>query len=327
MGRLVKVGPGILFCALLAFISKYLANYLPLNSLTIGIILGILYSNIIGLQHPLRSGTKYTVKKLLKLGIILLGVDLDFVALYQAGPKIVILAVTVVSLGIFVAPAIGRRAGLNSKLATLLGVGSSICGASAIVAAAPLINADEDDTALSVALISLLGAVGVLVFPLLGNAFSFNDVQFGFWSGSSLQGVAHALAAAGSRSDLALKMATYVKMSRVVLIAPVSIYLGTCFTSQQGNKSKVNIPIYIVLFILVGIMASMGLFNFAVGSLTAKTLLKKSSKELILWSMIAMGLGVDFSKIKNIGTKATVASTEVFALISIVAGAFCLLAF
>ena len=158
--------PGVLFCALLAYISKFLTNYIPLNSLTIGIILGMLYSNIVGLQKPLQSGTKYTVKKLLKLGIIFLGVSLDFVAIYESGLSILMLAITVVVIGIFIAPSIGKALGFNSKLATMLGVGSSICGTSAVVAVAPVIEADEGDTALAVAIISLMGAVGVLIYPL-----------------------------------------------------------------------------------------------------------------------------------------------------------------
>ena len=328
MTKISKAVPGILFCAVLAYISKILSGYLPINSLTIGIILGILYSNIVGLQKPLQNGTKYTVKKLLKLGIILLGVELNFVALYQAGPKIIVLAVTVVFLGVFVAPFFGKGLGLNSKLATLLGVGSSICGTSAIVAAAPVIEAEEDDTALSVAIISLLGAIGVLVFPLLGNALNFSDIQYGFWSGSSLQGVAHALAAAGARNSVALEMATYVKMARVVLIAPISVYLSTRFNnSSTGKKSRAKIPTYIILFIVVGVISSLGLLKFSVLGLTAKALLKKISKELILWSMIAMGLGVNFNKIKSFGAKAAISAVLIFGVISVVAGLFCYFAF
>ena len=327
MKKFCKALPGILFCAVLAYISKTFANYLPINSLTIGIILGILYSNTVGLHKHLQIGTKYTVKKLLKLGIILLGVELNFVALYQAGPKIIVLAFTVVFLGVFVAPVIGRFLGLSFKLATLLGVGSAICGTSAIVAVAPVIKAQENDTALSVAIISLLGAFGVLIFPLLGSVLNFSDAQFGFWTGSSLQGVAHALAAAGARNNVALEMATYVKMARIVLIAPVSVFLSARFNKDSAKKSHAKIPSYIILFILVAVVSSVGLLNFNIYEIVAKDILKIISKELILWSMIAMGLGVNFSNIKSFGAKAGISAVVIFAIITVVAGVFCFFAF
>jgi len=328
MGKLYKYLPGILFCALIAFLSKQLANFLPINSLTIGIILGMIYSNVIGLQKPLQDGTKYTVKKLLKLGIILLGVELNFVALYQSGINILLLAITVVVIGTVVAPLIAKLLGFNDKLGTMLGIGSSVCGTSAVVAVAPVIEADEDDTALAVAIISLLGAIGVLIFPIIGSAIGFSDVQYGFWSGSSLQGVAHALAAAGARNDIALEMATYVKMTRVVLLAPVTLYLSAKFSSKASDgKRKLNLPVYVLLFIIMGIITSFGVLNFNIGALTMQAWLKKASKELILWAMIAMGLGVNFNKIKDVGAKAVLATVLIFITISITAGVFVTIAF
>lgn len=325
MNRLLKIAPGIMFCALIAFISKTLSSYIGISSLTIGIVLGILYANIIGLQKPFQSGSTYTLKKLLKLGIIFLGVDLDFVAIYAHGPKILLLALLAVATGVFLAPHIAKLFGLNDKLAMLLGVGSSVCGASAIVATAPVIDADENDTALSVAIISLLGAIGVIIYPIIGSLINFNDIQYGFWSGSSLQGVAHALAAAGTRSELALEMATYVKMTRVVLLAPLTLFLiRWCESTQKTSetKTKVKIPLYIILFIIVGILSTFGLFNFQLGSKTLQSWIKFASKELILWAMIAMGLSVNLTKLKEVGLKALFAGASAFLVISLIAGIF-----
>ncbi|MFP4456886.1 MAG: YeiH family protein [Clostridia bacterium] len=323
MDNLMKNIPGILFCVVLAYFSKVISSYTGVSSLTVGIIVGILYANIVGLQKPLESGTKYTLKKLLKLGIIFLGADLNFVDIYANGPRILILAILVVFTGVFLAPHIAKLFGFNDKLAMLLGVGSSVCGASAIVATAPVIEADENDTALAVAIISVLGALGVIIYPILGSIISFSDIQYGFWSGSSLQGVGHALAAAATRSELSLEMATYVKMTRVVLLAPLTLFLiRWCNKNKSEIEGKVNIkiPFYIILFIIVGIISTLGLFDFQIGTLTAQSWLKFFSKELILWAMIAMGLCVDLKKIKEVGPKALLAGMSVFVIISLTAG-------
>ncbi len=323
MSKLIKNIPGILFCAILAYLSKKISSYTGISSLTVGIIIGILYANIISLQRQLISGTKYTLKKLLKLGIIFLGVSLNFVAIYANGPKILILATLVVTAGVFLAPYIAKLYGFNDKLAMLLGVGSSVCGASAIVAVAPVIKADENDTALSVAIISVLGALGVIIYPIIGSLITFSDIQYGFWSGSSLQGVAHALAAAGTRNLLALEMATYVKMTRVVLLAPLTLFLVRWCNKNDDNVEGevcVRIPFYIILFIIVGVISTLGFFDFQLGSLTMQEWLKLASKELILWAMIAMGLGVNLKKIKAVGLKALFAGASIFLFISLTAG-------
>jgi uncharacterized integral membrane protein (TIGR00698 family) len=330
MSKIIKEIPGILLCVALAVISKQLSTLLSVSSLTIGIVLGIIYGNVVGVHKIFKSGTKYTLKSLLKLGIIFLGADMNFVALYANGLMILLLALFVVFIGIFLAPHVAKMFGLNDKLAMLLGVGSSICGASAVVATAPVIEADENDTALAVAIISLLGAVGVIVYPVIGNLINFSDIQYGFWSGSSLQGVAHALAAAGTRNELALEMATFVKMTRVVLLAPVTIFLikwnNKAKTESQG-QAKVKIPIYIILFIVTGILSSLGLFSFNIGQYTLQRWLKLASSDLILWAMIAMGIGVDLKKIKSVGAKALIAGSGVFLVISLLAGVFVNLAF
>ncbi len=325
MSKFIEEIPGILLCVFLAFISKQISSITSISSLTIGIVLGIMFSNLIGLHLIFYSGVRYTLKSLLKLGIIFLGADLNFIALYSNGIRILLLAVIIVGTGVLLAPYVAKLFGFNDKLAMLLGVGSSICGASAIVATAPVIEADENDTALAVAIISLLGAIGVIVFPLIGSLLNMSDIQYGFWSGGSLQGVAHALAAAGAWNDLALEMATYVKMTRVVLLAPLTLFLIRWFNktrSATDDRVKVKIPLYIILFILVGIISSIGLFNVQIIGQNLQGIIKSASSELILWAMIAMGLGVDLKKIKNVGAKALLAGSGVFLIVSLIAYVF-----
>ncbi len=117
----------------------------------------------------------------------MLGFKLNFQALIELGPKMSLVVVAFVPLVLVTATFLGRKMGIGKKLAVLIGVGSSICGASAIVAMAPTINAEDDDAIIAVGVVSLLGAVGVLVYSAFAAVSPLTDIQYGLWSGLSLQ--------------------------------------------------------------------------------------------------------------------------------------------
>jgi len=307
---------GLLLVSLLGVISILLGNiispYLQIEKLTIGIVLGILYTSIWGLKTSLRSGVSFALKKLLKWGIVLLGFKLNFLALAELGPKLVLTVVCLVPLVLFIAQKLGTYMGLNPKLSTLIGAGSSICGASAIVTMSQVIDADDDDSVLAVSIISFLGAIGVIVYSSLALVLNMTDVAYGIWSGLSLQGVAHAIAAAFAKGTQAGEIGTIVKMTRVLMLAPVSLVLATQFRTKE-NQKRASIPGYVLLFIVAGIVGSAGI-------IPPKTLslLTKGSSYFILAAMISMGLIVDLKQIRDKGLKAVIHGIIVFILISIV---------
>ncbi|WP_026895902.1 YeiH family protein [Clostridiisalibacter paucivorans] len=321
---------GILFVAILSAISMAINKYFLgfIETLTIGILLGILISNILGIHPLLESGITFSLKKILKWGIVLLGVKLNFNNLISLGPWIVLIVIIMVVSALILSNILGKFGKLNSKLSTLLGVGSSICGASAIVAMGPVIDADEDDIAISVAIISLLGALGVIIYSLLTYILPLTDIQYGIWAGSSLQGVAHALAAAGARgtNSISMEIGTIVKMARVTLLAPVAMVLSYIFNNSKepnGNKS-VRFPLYVLLFILVGIIFTINsIYNFFPITFIIKGfkidlvyILKKASSFFILMAMISMGLKVNFKAFKSKALTALLICTLVFFTLS-----------
>lgn len=309
----------IIIAQLAGSIGNQIADYVKLEVLTIGIILGIMYSNTVGVNDSLKSGIDFSLKKLLKLGIILLGFKIDFLSLVEKGPKMFFVVVLFVPFVLTISYFIGRKLKLDEKLSMMVGIGSSICGASAIVAMTPLFPGDEKEndnySVISVSIVSFLGAIGVLLYSQIGNISNLNDMQFGLWSGLSLHGVAHALAGAFSRGDISGEFGTVIKMMRVMMLVPVSLFLSMKYSKERGNNTrKIDIPYYVLLFILVGIINTIGIIPEYVSYY-----LKKLSSYFILMSMISMGLKVNFRDIKDKGKKAIVLGSFVFLVSSSVA--------
>jgi len=312
MNTIKKIAPGLIVVLAIALLSKaidgYLSTWIKLEALTIGIVLGMVYANTVGVKDTLKPGIQYSLKKLLKVGIVLLGFKLNFQALIELGPKMSAVVILYVPLVLFTAAFIGKRMGVGNKLSMLIGVGSSICGASAIVAMAPTIDADDDEAIIAVGVVSLLGAVGVLAYSAFAAVSNMTDVQYGIWSGLSLQGVAHALAAAFARGDIAGEMGTFIKMERVLMLVPMSVVLGSMFSKGSGEKKRAAFPMYVLYFIIAGAVASTGWIPSSV-----LKILGKGSSYLILMAMIGMGLMVDFASLRSKGAKALVMGSGLFA--------------
>jgi len=284
-------------------------------------------TNTIGVNPKFEPGISYCLKTILKWGIVLLGVKLNFEALLDLGPYIVFIIVFLITFALILSNLFGKVFKINSKLSTLLGVGSSICGASAVVAMGPVINANEEDTAISVAVISLLGALGVIIYTSLSYLLPLSDLQYGIWSGSSLQGVAHALAAAGARGadGISMEIGTVVKMGRVALLAPVALILSLIFNKDNKSNKKVKFPMYVLYFIIVGIIFNINsIYNifpekFSIMNLNIDlvNIIKKASNFFILMAMVSMGLTVNFKSFKSKGLKALYSCSILFIIISL----------
>lgn len=323
-----KLYKGLLIVSAISLISILLNHYIFsfIETLTISIVISILVANTIGLHHSFETGIAFALKKILKWGIILLGVKLNFAVLISLGPKILFIILTLVFIALISAHQLGKCANLNSNLAILLGVGSSICGASAIVAMGPVIDADDEDIAISVAVISLLGALGVILYSFFATVIPLTDIQYGIWAGSSLQGVAHALAAAGARgaNSPSFEIGTIVKMSRVALLGPVAIILSLLFKNDAEKKS-IQFPMYVLYFLILGILFTINKkFNFFPTQFQLLSMrfdiveiLKQISNFFILMAMTAMGLNVQLKTFETKGLKALCIGIVIFLLMSL----------
>jgi uncharacterized integral membrane protein (TIGR00698 family) len=156
------------------------------SAVAVAIVLGVLIRNLWGLAETCKPGVSFAVKRLLRVGIALLGAQLSLGQVLRTGATAVLVVATCIVLAILVVRFLSTRMGLSDRLGTLLAVGTSICGVSAIVATAPAIEAKQEETAMAVATITVFGLLAVVIYPLLGRALGLSDVVFGTWAGTAV---------------------------------------------------------------------------------------------------------------------------------------------
>ncbi|HQU73548.1 MAG: putative sulfate exporter family transporter [Calditrichaeota bacterium] len=308
--------PGLLLVVAIALLAREAAALLKaewhIEALTVAILLGMLLSNVARLPARTLPGIRYSLKTVLKAGIVLFGLRLNLEAVLALGPRVLLLVIFYVALTLVLAYLFGRLLKMNSKLAVLIGVGTGICGASAVVAMAPCIHAEEDDAIIAVSVVSFLGAVGVLIYSALATSgLEISATSFGIWSGLSLHGVAHALAAAFAMGEKAGEIGTFVKMSRVVMLVPVSLVLAYLFRDGSRGPTRTAFPVYVLGFVGLGLLNTF--FPLPPWLLQP---LKWLGSFFILMAMTAMGLSVNFKSIAGKGGPAFLQGIIIFAILS-----------
>lgn len=312
-----RYGPGVALTLVLAIAATWLAK-IPyasvLGPLTMALVLGIGWRATAGLAEPAKAGTTVSGKKLLRLGIVLMGVRLNFALIAQAGPKVVALDLAIIVGGIAGIYWLTQRFGVSRRLGMLLAVGTSICGASAVAAAAPVTKADEDDVGLAVAMCGILGTVGVLLYVLGAPLLALSTAQLAVLSGSTLHEVAQVMAASFSWGQAAGDMGTLVKLTRVVFLAPTLIVLGIL---QGGGKLKFSwkeppIPWFVIGFLAMGGVNTLGWLPA-----NLQGLLTQTSVFLMTMAMGAMGLHTDLGMIRRTGMRAMAAGFVGFGFLAV----------
>ena len=317
--RPFTLAPGLGFAAVLATIS-YAGAMVPglkiMGPLTLALVVGIAARALVGMPASLVEGTRFSARSVLRAGIVLMGARLDFGLVARVGPRVLLLDLTIIAAGIAGIAWIARRFGVPRQLATLLAVGTSVCGASAVVAAGSVTKSKEDDVTLAVALCGVLGTAGVLFYVLAGPLLALTATQLAVLSGSTLHEVAQVMAAAFTWGPASGDLGTLVKLTRVVLLAPALVVLG--FVSRGENAGRWRwswrnppVPWFVVGFLAVGIASSVGLVPAHL-----KALLSSASVFLMVVAMAAMGLGTQLEMIRGAGMKVVYAGLAGFAALA-----------
>jgi uncharacterized integral membrane protein (TIGR00698 family) len=292
-----------------------------MGSLTVALLLGLAWRTALGLPKAYTSGVRFSAQKLLRYGIILTGVRLNFALIAASGIKVLLIDVVLIAFGVGIIPILLRKLGLSQRLAFLIGVGQSICGASAVGAMAALFpDTDEDDVSLAVAICGLVGTVGVLFFTFSTHIFALSSTWYGLLTGSTLHEIAQVVAAGAVGSSKAADLATVVKLTRVMLLAPVALLVGFIVMMRAEKRAeqieqsrldwkKLPIPWFVLGFLAVGGLNSLALFPK-----TITNIVLQMSVFLLVVAMAAMGLMVDLNVIRKTGLKALGAALLVFVL-------------
>lgn len=300
----------------IAIIAQQLAK-LPMLSIMGPMVLAILFGmavrSAMNVPATMSTGIAFSSKKLLRCGIILLGMRLNMSDLVQAGPKVFVLALICLIAGIALVYGFSRWLGVEKKLGFLTACGTGICGAAAVAAISPQVKATEEDTAISAATVAILGTIFTLIYTGLYSVLGLSAQGYGLLSGSTLHEIAHVLAAAAPGGKEAEDMALLVKLTRVALLVPVAILAGWWVqrSENDGNPQKASggsrwkslpIPWFILGFLLMA-----GVNTLHLVSDEASRLIIQLAYLLLAMAMGGMGLQVNFSSLRKKGMKSFVA--------------------
>jgi uncharacterized integral membrane protein (TIGR00698 family) len=213
MKSIKKLFPGIMATIIIALIATELGRLAPIiGGPVFGIIIGILINNTISKPKYLDSGIGFTSKKILQWAIIVLGAGLSFNQVKTTGIESLVVTVFTISTAFISAFVFGKILKVEGNLKTLIGVGTAICGGSAIAAVSPIIEADDKDIAYSISTIFLFNIIAVLIFPPLGHLIGFSDKAFGLWTGTAVNDTSSVVAAGYAFSNKAGEYATIVML-------------------------------------------------------------------------------------------------------------------
>lgn len=303
----LKIPPiwyGIGLSVALAIVAWLLGKQFPIiGGAVIGILLGMLWRNTLGLNPIFTSGIKFCCKKVLQWSIIFLGFGLSLAQVFDTG--LASLAVTLVTLTVAFLAAwyFGKKFGLAGDVSTMIGVGTAICGGSAIAAVAPIIKPKDTDLAMSISVIFLFNIIAVLLFPPMGHLLGLSDAGFGLWAGTAINDTSSVVAAGYIYSTAAGDIATIVKLTRATLIIPVCLVL-VFWVAMRNKTSDHNVsfgrifPWFILWFVVASGLNTAGLVPTVMAGP-----LKDLAHFLIVVALTAVGLSSDIRQLIRAGIK------------------------
>jgi len=306
---------GILFCFAAAIPAWLLGNKFPIIG---GPVFGILIGMLLAFwKRPtlLDSGIKFTSKYILQYSIILLGFEMNLFNVIRVGGQSLLVMIFTLSASFITAYFVGKAMKIDGNTTTLIGVGTSICGGSAIAATAPVIRASDEDVAQAISTIFLFNIIAVFIFPAIGRMIGLSDTGFGMWAGTAINDTSSVVAAGASWSsaagnNTALSFATIVKLTRTLMIVPITLVLAV-YTTRKLSREKASstdgensfsfvkvFPWFVIGFVITAIMNTF----LPIPAAVAETLVK-IGKFMIIMAMTAIGLNTNLKKLLTNGLK------------------------
>jgi uncharacterized integral membrane protein (TIGR00698 family) len=314
-GTSTGIWPGVFLTALIAtaaFGLHELPGITALSPLILSILLGIAFHNLVGTPARAQDGVGFALKRILRLAIILLGLQLTAAQIADVGTTgLAVIALTLVATFLFTTW-FGQLLGVERKLAQLIAAGTSICGASAVIATNTVTNAHDEDVAYAVACVTVFGSIAMFAYPLLPGLLHLDPRAYGLWSGASIHEIAQVIAAAFQDGRQAGEFGTIAKLSRVALLAPVVITLGL-IASRRGPRTQVRAP---MPWFVLGFIVLVALNSVIVIPADARTAIVNVTTFLLSMALAAMGLSTDIAKLRAKGLRPLTLGAAAFAFIA-----------
>ncbi|MGC2874094.1 YeiH family protein [Ihubacter sp. mB4P-1] len=313
-----KNGKGLLLCLAIAIPSWFLGKAFPIiGGAVIAILAGMIVTIFFKEKGSFEAGIKFTSKKILQWAVILLGFGLNLNVIVETGKQSLPIIVCTIATSLIIAFILHKAMHIPSNISTLVGVGSSICGGSAIAATAPVIDADDEEVAQAISIIFFFNVVAAIVFPAFGNAIGFDTTSgeaFGIFAGTAVNDTSSVTACASTWDSMfnlgsaTLDKAVTVKLTRTLAIIPITLVLAFWRTKKQNSiedgkkvSMKSIFPFFILYFIAASIITTIAVSNGISSDIFAPV--KELSKFFIVLAMAAIGLNTDIVKLVRTGGK------------------------
>jgi uncharacterized integral membrane protein (TIGR00698 family) len=320
LARVADLLPGLALAAGIAgfaYTLRQASGFGVLSPMILAILLGIGFHNLIGTPQRAKPGVTFAMKKVLRFAIILLGFQLTAQQVAEVGfTGVAVIASSLVATFAFT-KWLGQRIGVERKLAELIAAGTSICGASAVLATNMVTEAHDEDVAYAVACVTVFGSLAMFLYPVLPHLLHLTPRAYGLWAGASIHEIAQVVAAAFQTGKEAGDYGTIAKLTRVTMLAPVVTTLGLLTTRRRNERAtgsaRPNAPIPYFVFGFIAVMVGNSLVTVPTD---VKSGIIVVTTFLLSLSLAAMGLETDIRKLLAKGVRPLVLGAVSWAFIA-----------
>jgi uncharacterized integral membrane protein (TIGR00698 family) len=309
--KLNNIAPGLLLSTCVAIIAMFLSSLIPgdiIGATVMALLVGMAFNPMLNKYKQLNDGVSFAGKIILRIGIILMGVNMNFSEVVNVGKYSLFVMIFTMATAFGAGNLIGKMFGMNWKLTNLLSVSTAICGGSAVAAVGPVIKAKDEDVAYAISSKFIFDVLTVVVIPWIGMAMGMSNEGYGLWVGTAVNDTSSVVAAGYAFSDIAGHTSVIVKLTRTLFIIPY-VLIFSFITERLEAKSEVKhgrtpinfkkiFPYFIILFLVVVALRSIGIIPH-----NLVPALSKTSKFCMVMALSAIGLKTSFGDIRDIGFK------------------------
>ncbi|WP_404451011.1 putative sulfate exporter family transporter [Virgibacillus necropolis] len=311
------------FIALLGYLLAMVPGFDKIGQLACAIIIAVVYRQFFGYPEAIRSGIAFSSKRLLRAAIILYGLKLNIDTVIQDGLGLLLRDALVIIFAILVTVWLAKVLKADKTISLLLGVGTGICGAAAIAAVAPIVKAKDEDTAIGVGIIALMGTVFAIGYTIIGPLLPISAIEYGIWTGSSIHEVAQVALAAAPAGDDALAIALLAKLGRVFLLIPVCFVFIYIIKRKNKNSeqpdAKIEFPWFLLGFIALSVLGSYVFGQSIPVSDDVMNIIFSITNWLLTAAMVGLGLNVSLRDLRTKALKPLIAMTITSLCLSVLA--------
>ncbi|WP_163970596.1 YeiH family protein [Oceanobacillus halotolerans] len=308
--------------ALIGYILALVPGFNRVGPLASAILLAIVYRQIFGYPEKLRAGIQFSSKYLLRFAIILYGLKLNVDVILQDGLGLLAKGAVSIAFAILLTVYIAKKLKANTQLALLLGVGTGVCGAAAIAAVSPIVKAKEEDTAIGIGIIALVGTIFSIIYAIVLPLLPISETQYGIWAGLSLHELAHVALAAEPAGEDALAIALLAKLGRVLLLVPLCFilifWMNKRKSQNDANEAKVGFPYFLLGFIAMSLIGSYVLGTYIPVTDAVMEGVSVATTFILTSAMVGLGLNVSLKDVKDKALKPLIAMVITSILLSII---------